>query len=75
MTVTKDEIRAFEIYKELRESDKVCCLTICSDYDYCYEVKWSYPEKDGHKKYRTACHDDLLSAMLEAQKKIVTMAE
>ena len=75
MELTEDEIKALKIYKELRESGLVCCFSIYSDYDSCWEVTWAYPEKDGHIKHRTSCYDDLLPAMLEAQKKIVAMAE
>ena len=74
---SKDDIKALGIYHELRNSNKVCCLSIYSDYWYCWEVRWSCPEFDGHKKHTSGCCDDLLEAMLKAKKEIdkVTIGE
>ena len=71
MKVTKDETKALAIYKELRESNKVCCLKIYSDYWYCWEVKWVLEGGEKHTWKQTGCHEELLPAMLEAQEKIL----
>ena len=54
-----------DIFYKARESHRFCCLSIYSDYDYCWEIRWVFANDKKHKTHRTHCHDTLEEALLE----------
>ncbi|MBA7478235.1 hypothetical protein ES705_14064 [subsurface metagenome] len=49
----------------------LCCLTIYSDHDLCWDIRWRYSElsnrNDGHKEHRLpTCYDDFPEAICKA---------
>jgi hypothetical protein len=57
-------------WDELRGSHVLCCLTLDSDYDYCYQVKWCFAHDKKHKIYQTTAYDTAQEALDAAYKQI-----
>ena len=67
MSSRENDIKALAIFNEARESHRFCCLSIYSDYDYCWEIKWVLADNGKHIQRRTQCHDTLWEAIRDFQ--------
>ena len=68
---------AWQVVEKLRSMEDgegnslLCCLTIYSDHDLCWDIRWCYSElsirNDGHQTHRLpTCYDDLPEAICKA---------
>lgn len=59
------------VWDELRQSHKLCCMELYSDYDYGWWFRWSYAdERDQHEKHTTPHCDSGPAAIAEAALKV-----
>jgi len=71
-----DITAAWQVVEKMRTMEDsegnhlLCCLEIYSDYDFCWEVRWSYAElsihNDGHKTHSSGCFDEFPEAICKA---------
>ena len=68
---------AWKVVEKLRSMEDgegnslLCCLTIHSDYDFCWDIRWCYSElsnrNDGHKKHLLpTCYYEFPEAICKA---------
>jgi len=72
-TDTTDAWKVVEALRSMEDGEDnqlLCCLEIYSDYDYSWEIRWSYSDlstyNDGHKRHYSDCFDDFPEAICKA---------
>ena len=71
-----DPAAAWRVVEKLRSMEDgegnplLCCLDVYSDYDYFWEIRWSYSElskyNDAHKEHYTGGFDEFPEAICKA---------
>ena len=73
---SKNIFEAFSVVEEIRNSQKVCCFTMQSDYNYVWEVTWVFSADRTHTKHSLSqSYEELPIAICYAALKIFKAQE